>query len=156
MSVTVASFRGHFNEFASGTRFPNALIEYWAAIAAQLVSPDRWGNLTDVGIELFVAHNLSLERRALDEAARGATPGASPGIVSDKAVDKVKVGYDTQGGAELGAGHWNLTIYGTRYIRLARMMGAGPVQVGIGSAPAGTAVDAYQGPWYANFPNMSG
>lgn len=156
MTVSVATFRSHLLEFADGQRFPNAMIDYWIAIAIQLVDPNRWGNLTDNGVEMFVAHNISLERRAMDEAARGAIPGGSIGPVNEKSVDKVSVGYDTGAGAELNAGHWNLTIYGTRYIRLARMMGAGPIQVGVGCEFLNSSSSAYSGPWWTQFPNPSG
>lgn len=156
MTVTVSSFRGHLLEFADGNRFPNSMLDYWLGIAVQLVNAERWGTLTDNGVEMFTAHNAVLERRAMDTAANGGVPGASVGIVNNKSVDKVSIGYDTAGGAELDAGHWNLTIYGTRYIRLARMMGAGPVQVGLPCGVTGTSADAFTGPWTSQFPNPSG
>lgn len=153
MTVTAASFRGHLPEFADAGRFPNAVIDYWIAIAVQLVNAARWSTLTDMGVESFVAHQISLERQAIDAADAGGVPGLSTGIINSKSVDKVSVGYDTQGGAELDAGHWNLTIYGKRFIRFSRMMGAGPVQVGVTACGPG---GAWEGPWTANFPNPSG
>lgn len=154
MSVDADKLRTDLQEFADTERYPDDMIAYWLAIAVQLVDPGRWSTLADVGVELFTAHNLVLERRAMDEAARGKIPGQTPGIVNNKSVDKVSVGYDTQGGAEMGAGHWNLTIYGSRYIRLARMMGRGGVQVGAGCSSMSSA-SAYVGPWPYNFPNPS-
>lgn len=152
MTVTVKTFRGAFTEFADPARFPDAMLSYWLDIASKLVNTDRWGNLSDNGVSMFAAHNATLERRAMDEADLGGIPGMSTGIVNNKSVDKVSVGYDTQGGVELDAGHWNLTIYGTRYIRLARQMGMGPVQVGIG---CGGGPGAWSGPWTGNFPNFN-
>lgn len=143
MTVTASSFREHFTAFASETDFPTPLVEYWLAIAVKLVNADRWGDLTDMGVELFAAHNLVLDRRANEEGAAGGSPGMSTGVASSKSVDKVSVSYDTSTGVEEGAGHWNLTIYGTRFVRFSRMMGAGPVQVGTGG---GEVYGAYVGP----------
>lgn len=103
---------------------------------------------------LFIAHHAVLERKALDAAAQpGGVPGVSTGVINSKSVDKVSVGYDTAAGTEEGAGHWNLTVYGIRLKSLFNMMGAGPVQVGIG-CPAGPG--AWPGPSSSYFPNDSG
>lgn len=155
MAVTTASFRGHFPAFNDGDRFPNPVVDYWVGIGVNLVNAARWGNLTDSGVELFVAHNLTLERRAMDEADRGGIPGISQGPINNKSVDKVSVGYDTSSAAELDAGHWNLTIYGVRFVRLARMMGAGGLQVG--TTPDELAASGpWAGPWPSLFPNPTG
>ena len=146
MTVTVDSFREHFPAFVDEDRYSDDMIQYWLSLAEKLVNNGvRWGSLRDNGIELFIAHNVSLERRAMDQAEQGQVPGGSPGIVNSKSVDKVSVGYDTQGGAELDAGHWNLTIWGTRYIRLVRIIGAGPVQVGADTAVSVSS--AWPGPY---------
>lgn len=141
--ITAASFRADYQEFANTVRYPDAMVNYWIMIAKMLLNQQRWGAASaqassppttqiDVGYELFVAHNIVLERRALDEAARGAVPGISQGPVSAKSVGPVSVSYDTQASITTDAGHWNETIYGRRYIYLVNMMGAGPVQVGPG------------------------
>jgi hypothetical protein len=72
---------------------------------------------------------------------------AASGIVSSKSVDKVSVSYDTSGAMEAGAGHWNLTTYGTRYIRLVKLVGAGPLQIG-GSSSTQYSAAAWAGPYY--------
>lgn len=155
MTATVASFRQALPEFADGSVFPNFQVEFWLAVAAKLVNSSRWGTLTDTGIYLFTAHNITLEQRAARTAANGGIPGETPGIVNNKSVDKVSVGYDTSAGSETEAGHWNLTIYGTRFIRMSRMMGAGGIQLGAGGC-SGDGALAWAGPWTANFPNPSG
>lgn len=151
------TFRTNFPAFADATRFPAGMVEYWLGLAAKLVNADRWGNLTDDGIKLFAAHNLVLERQAMDSAANGGTPGMSRGVINSESVDKVSVGYDTTAGIELDAGHWNLTIYGTRFIRLARMMGMGGIQLGAGVDidTALSSANAWAGPWSSTFPNRS-
>lgn len=149
MTVTASSFRGDFPEFTSTTVYPDTQINFWLGLSAKLLNADRWGDVLDYGSELFVAHNLVLGMLDQRASASGAIPGAvASGIVSAKSVDKVSVSYDTATAAELDAGHWNLTTYGTRYIRLARLMGAGPLQVGAGCVDSVSAVvGAWPGPY---------
>lgn len=161
--TTVPIFRAQFIEFASGDRYPNPMIEYWISIAKKLMNEARWGRFDDpeslaqFGIMNFVAHNITLERRAMDAADFGGVPGEATGPVNNKSVDKVSLGYDTQAAIELDAGHWNLTIYGTRFIRLLRQVGMGGLQIGTGCAPSqASAAGAWAGPWSSNFPNQSG
>lgn len=151
MAVTANGFRGHFSEFGDLLVFPDAQIEFYLGIAPNLVNSERWGSSFDLGVELFIAHNITLDARAVRDAKTGQLPGAVTGPVSGRSVDKVSVSYDTSAAAERDQGHWNLTVYGLRYIRLGRMFGAGPLQVGTG----GVSSSAYSGPWVYNFPNPS-
>lgn len=129
MAVTVASFRADFPEFTSNTAYPDATVAFWLGLAGKMLSADRWGDLTDYGIELFVAHNITLAARDLKTADAGGFGGSGAGVTSSKTVDKVSVSYDTAAATIEGAGNWNLTTYGTRYIQLARLVGAGGVQL---------------------------
>jgi hypothetical protein len=90
----------------------------------------------DIGLELLVAHYITLNKKQADAAAAGALPGLAEGVISSKSVGPASVSYDTQLTGEPGAGHWNLTTYGQRYYRLAEMMGSGP-QMSYGAAMAG-------------------
>lgn len=126
--MDVAQFREDFPEFASVTDYPTAQVNFWAGIASKLVDLDRWGDLYDQGISLFVAHNLVLQRRNIAGAASGGS-GGLVGSVSSKSVGAVSVSYDVNAVMESGAGQWNLTSYGLQYIQLARMIGAGGVQL---------------------------
>ena len=135
MTATVADFRAKFPEFNSSTTFPTSQIEFWLDVAYKMLNASRWGNMLDVGAMLYTAHNIVLEGRAQSEASGGNIPGFNRGIVNSKSVDKVSVGYDTSHGTEEGAGHWNLTIYGSRLYRYIKMFGAGPIQIGIGDQP---------------------
>ncbi len=132
MTISVAQFRADYPEFSSSSKFPNGQVQFWLNFAYQFMNAARWGSSLDMGAELFAAHNLTIEARAQAEAAGGGVPGGTVGAVTSKSVDKVSVSYDVNAGIELNAGHWNLSVYGTRYIKLARMMGSGPLQIGIG------------------------
>lgn len=132
MTVTVASFRVAFPVFTSTALYPDAQVQFWMDVAGQMINVDRWGALADLGVQLITAHNLILEAQANRVAARaGKVGGLSSGVMTSKSVDKVSASYDVSSATEKDAGHWNLTIYGTRYVRFARMMGAGALQVGV-------------------------
>ena len=136
--VTPAQFRADFPEFASTSQYTPSQVNYWLEFAYSMLNAGRWGRQLDFGVSMFAAHNLALEARAMKEAEKGGIPGAQVGPVNSKSVDKVSIGYDTSSGIEVGAGHWNMTIYGTRFIRMAKMFGAGPVQIGMGGGITGS------------------
>lgn len=130
MTVTPASFREHFPEFADIAIYPDATVSYWLGIGARMLRPDRWVDLIDHGLELFAAHHIALARQAVQASSFGGTPGANTGVVTSEAVDKVSVSYDA-GSTTLdeGAGHWNATTYGVQFLQLARMAGSGGWQL---------------------------
>lgn len=122
-------FRSDFPEFSDTTRYPDSLVTLWLTVGSSLVNECRWGELTDIGIELVTAHHLAIAARDQQAAAGGGIPGQASGPMSSKAVDKVSVSYDTGAASLSDAGFWNLTSYGTRYLGLARLMGAGGMQL---------------------------
>jgi hypothetical protein len=149
-SVTIVKFRTDFPEFTANPPYTDPSIQFYLDLADLLVGP-RWKTLATFGIELFVAHNLCLEFDAWYAANKGQNPGRVVGQQTGGTVDKVSY---TRASFAMDPknGHWSLTTYGLRYIRLVQMVGAGPVQVGVG---CGGGPGAWPGPWYANFPNPS-
>lgn len=146
MAVTAASFRAAFPAFASTSKYPDAMVALWLPLAVGMVNAERWGDSTDLGVMLYAAHNLALEAQATADGVAGRSPGGRVGVLSSKGADGISAGYDVGTSTEQGAGHWNLTTYGTRFIRLSRMFGAGPLQVGTdGSATSGA--------WYGPLPS---
>ena len=146
--VTASGFRVNFPEFANRVRYPDSAVNFWLPLGYGFVNPQRWGLKIDLGAQLWAAHWLVLERKAQDEANFGGVPGTNTGAVNSKSVDKVSLGYDSAGASEEGAGHWNLTTYGTRFIALGKLLGAGPVQVTDGAylGPDGYGFGGW-GPW---------
>lgn len=142
MAITVAQFRIDYPEFTDTVIYTGSQVQFWLNFAYKFLDIRRWGTTLDLAAELYTAHNLVFEARAQANANAGALPGESQGMLSSKSVDKVSVSYDTSSAAQEGAGHWNLTIYGLRYIRLARMFGSGGIQLGAGASPSG----AWPGP----------
>lgn len=129
--MDAAQFRADFPEFASQTVYPDSAVTFWITVAGKLLRACAWADLIDVGTELFVAHNLSLEKLA---AANG---GMNSGVITGKTVDKLSVTYDASVGIVPDAGHWNLTTYGTRFLWLLNMAGMGPTQLGAGAVVYG-------------------
>lgn len=156
-ALTPTVFRDTFPEFADATKYPDAQIQFYIDLSALLLSEARWARLWNWGRALFVAHFMALYNIAMGQAAAGGTPGQQVGILNNKSVDKVSAGYDINAAILPEAGHWNLTIWGTQYLQLVRLVGMGPIQTGVGFTPVGQGFGpAWSGPWAFNFPNMQG
>ena len=166
--ITTASFRQDWPEFRRLPFYSDPAVAFWIAVAGMLLRTERWGNgsatatnppttIYDVATELFVAHNLVLERQSGKAASAGGAPGVSKGPITSQSVNGVSISYDAASGLEEGAGHWNLTTYGTRLKRLMDLFGAGPVQVGIGFDPFGW-YGAEGSPWIGPdpYPDITG
>jgi len=114
-------------------------------------------SVRDVGLELFTAHMLTLNKQAIDAAGAGGTPGQSVGPITSKSIGPVSVSFDVQAGIMEGASFWNLSTYGTRFYFFADIMGAGPSQIGVGcdiNAILSFNGPAWIGPW--PFPSQTG
>jgi len=127
--MDAATFRANFPEFQDVTMWPDAAVNFWLTTGGLLLKPCIWDTLLDLGLSLFTAHHLVLEKAAQNEGDAGNLPGASKGIVAAASAAGVSVSYDTGNGLEPGAGHWNLTVYGTRFKSLVNMLGAKPLQL---------------------------
>lgn len=124
--MTPDQFRADFPEFANVS---DAQINLWLTISTSMVDPGRWDELTNIGIELLTAHQLAIALRDQKTGAAGGATGAVSGPLSSKTVDKVSSSYNTAGTQYADAAFWNLTSYGVRYLALARMFGAGGIQL---------------------------
>lgn len=138
--LTPSIFRQIFTAFADVAIYSDFQVMFYLSLAVQFLNPHRWGNSQDriyqYGQALFAAHLLALERQA--SSNKSGVPGTVIGVVNSGSVDKVSYGRDVASVMEDGAGHWGMTTYGLQYLRLVRMLGSGPVQVGAGiGGPAG-------------------
>lgn len=132
---------------------------FWGPSSLTADSPPT--TIADFAIEMWVAHQIVLEKQAMAAAAAGGDPGTKIGVISNKSVNGVSVGFDvgaiTGDSAGKSAGYYNQTIYGMRFWRLARARSAGPIQIGIGRNPPFFmgfnnfgflgASNAWAGPW---------
>ncbi len=140
--ITPTIFRQNFNAFADPGIFDDNSINLYLGIAGNLINDARWGGnadevldvngdivtmgTLDYGICLMTAHHLVLMARDNVTARSGGLPGTVEGIRNSKAVDKVSVGYDSEGVMIKGGDFYNMTQYGIRFLHLAKLMGAGP------------------------------
>ena len=127
--LNIPAFRTAFPEFSDTVKYPTEMITFWAVLAEQQVPCRIWKALWTQGVSLYVAHEITLASQNVKSAANGGVPGTSGGIATEKTVGSVSVGYDAQTTTEKDAGWWNLTTYGKQFIRLARIFGAGAIQL---------------------------
>lgn len=128
-NMSVAHFRDLMPEFQDSSVYLDEMLEPWLTIASNLLNMRVWGSMYSMGIALFVAHQISLSRASALSARRGGAPGVGVGIVTNKSVNGVSIGYDVGSIALDKGGDWNLTTYGIRFLSFARMFGSGGVQV---------------------------
>lgn len=127
--MDAAQFRTDFPEFADTTKYPDSAVNLWLSLGEKTLAPDRWCDYLDLGLELFIAHNLAIAAGNQLAASVGGAPGQVKGPLTSKSVDKVSAGYDTGAVALQDGGFFNLTTYGIQYLQLARMVGTGGIQL---------------------------
>lgn len=132
--MDIPAFRTAFPEFQNTVTYPSEMITFWATIAEQQVLACVWRTMVTQSVQLYVAHEITLAAQNAKLAASGGVPGTSGGVANTKTVGSVSVGYDSEATSEKDAGYWNLTNYGKQFIRLARIFGAGAIQL-IGKTP---------------------
>lgn len=127
--MDVNAFRASFPEFNDSAAYPTGTITFWATVAEQQVSQTAWGSVRSQGVMLYVAHEISIAAQNARAGKSGGVPGTSGGIATTKTVGSVNVSYDAATTTEKDAGWWNRTTYGQQFIRLARLFGAGCIQL---------------------------
>ena len=133
--MDVGAFRESFPQFTE-TLFPDGRVAFWLSLAGKQLPAERWGDLLPEGRALFAAHHLTLERAAslAADGTGGMDAAAGPVTAQSKTVggislSETRAGAAATGSADAGAGHWNGTIYGQQFWRLAMMIGVGGLQV---------------------------
>lgn len=127
--MDIGAFRTAFPEFKSTVKYPDAMVTFWAGVAELQVLQRVWRNMWTQGVMLYVAHEITLAAQNVKASEVGGVPGTSGGIANTKTVGGVSVGYDSQSTSEKDAAYWNLTNYGKQFIRLAKLFGAGAIQL---------------------------
>lgn len=130
MAFTYDQFIAAFPEFADQAVYPQGTFTFWQGIAALSLNACRWGALLDFGAQLFIAHNMLEQARALQVAAMGGTSvGQVSGPVAAKSIDKISYAFNTDAVTIEGAGDWNNTNYGIRFYQLSLKLGSGGLQL---------------------------
>jgi Protein of unknown function (DUF4054) len=130
--MDVTQFRLDFPEFADEQVYTDAMCTFWAGIGAQINSPEVFGGAYNQVIELFTAHNLVLQAKAIDTVSVGGIPGRDGGAITDKKTGSVQQQYDSTSSSTVGQGNFNETTYGRQYLYLRKMFWQGAIAVGNG------------------------
>lgn len=127
--MDIAAFRTSFPEFSDTATYPDAQITFWATIAEKQVVQCIWTDLWSFGVNLFVAHEITMAAQNAKTAAIGGIPGQMGGVPTQKAVGAVSVQYDAATTTYAAAGWWNMTNYGKQFYRFVLIFGAGAIQL---------------------------
>ena len=124
--MDAATFKSNFPEFTTAS---DGQIDFFLSVAGGMLNPERWSDQLDYGTSLFVAHHLSVAIKNQNTALAGGIPGEVKGVLASKSIDKVSASYDASSVLYEGAGFWNSSSYGIRFWMMAKMVGAGGIQV---------------------------
>lgn len=127
--IDESSFRLNMPMFASVEDYPSAQFNFYLKLGVKLLPEQRWDDLLDDGYTFFVAHYLTLYARSMLMADLGGDVGKVAGNETSKSVDGVSKSMDVSSISLEDGGHWNQTTWGIQFLQLARMVGAGGVQL---------------------------
>lgn len=122
-------FRADYPEFEDKIRFPDASVNFYLAMADNLLNQDKFGDMFVNLAELMTAHYVELRARRTAAAKRGALNTSGGGVATSKSVDKVSVSYDVSSIIDPNAGFWNNTDYGREFFWWWEKFGAGGRQL---------------------------
>lgn len=127
--MDVAQFRLDFPEFADDDVYTDGMCEFWSGLGEQMNSLDVFGSVYNKLIELFTAHNISIQAKNIAVTDVGGVPTGDGGALSTKTVGSITMEYDTASSSVLDAGDFNLTSYGRQYVMIRNMFSCGVMQV---------------------------
>ena len=125
MAFDLAAFRLHFPEFSNVVSYPDAQVNFWAALAELEISTCRFGDARPYAVELLTAHYLASAKLN----TIGSNPGTGGGAVTSKKVGDVSVSYDTKFLDSVTSTAYSGTRYGVMLSAMMRRYGAGAVQL---------------------------
>jgi hypothetical protein len=154
--VTYQQFITDFPVFANGLIYLESDVNLYLGLTAYF-DPRRYGQFLNLAAELYVAHFLVIDAQDMMSISRGGLPGQTTGPAVSKSIGGASISYaeyaTIEGGTTGNSGHWNLTVFGKRYLRIARMAGAGPVQItGAGGARLGNTGFYYEQTYPNGYP----
>lgn len=127
--INESSFREEMPAFADTTQYPSFQFNFYLNLGKKLLREERWGDTLDYGLKLFIAHYLTLYKRAMGAASIGGDAGKIVGNETSKSVDGVSKSMDVSGVLIADAGHWNQTTWGVQFYQFLLMAGAGGIQL---------------------------
>jgi hypothetical protein len=121
--MTPTEFKAIFPEF---TTTLDAMVQAALDAADPFFDSVRWDSLLSSGLSSYVAHELTMS------GVTSATPNGTSGIDNSAVATEVrdiKERFDAQSIRDQGENPYMRTIYGQKYYRLAKLVGAGAVAV---------------------------
>jgi hypothetical protein len=107
----------------------------WIKMAMNCLQYDRWNDLWEMGMGLYIAHFLTLYLQS--STPEGASTqqiinaGLSRGIATSKSVADMSVGYDfgSVASESAGWGTFSQTVYGQQFVQLAKVAAMGGMTI---------------------------
>ncbi len=133
--MTVTEFTTFYPEFNKLATDRPPVVEEYLLQAHSICDEERWMDMRNEGIRLYIAHKLTLYLKTITAEnatdAQIAVSGDAKGIKTNKAVGGVSVGMaeSSATAAIEGWGAFKTTEYGIQFMTLARMVGIGGMYV---------------------------
>ena len=114
---------------------PEVVRKAWLKMAMNCLQYDRWNDLWEMGMGLYIAHFLTLYLQS--STPEGASTqqiinaGLSRGIATSKSVADMSVGYDfgPVASESAGWGTFSQTVYGQQFVQLAKVAAMGGMTI---------------------------
>ena len=127
--MDIAQFRLDFPEFSDTQKYTDAMCTLWSENGERLNAPKIFGGDYTLLIELFTAHNLSLQAKDIFTSAVGGIPTGDAGAMTTKTQGEVTYQFDGAASSLQNAGTYNQTIYGRQYWQLRSVYTKGGIQL---------------------------
>lgn len=114
---------------------PEVVRKAWLKMAMNCLQYDRWNDLWEMGMGLYIAHFLTLYLQS--STPEGASTqqiinaGLSRGVATSKSVADMSVGYDFGSvvSESAGWGTFSQTVYGQQFVQLAKVAAMGGMTI---------------------------
>lgn len=127
--LDAVTFRERLPEFSDVGRYTDPVVEIQLSVAYRMLNADRWAEMLDDGVAWCAAHMLVITAAAISASDAGKAVGGISGPQASKSVGGVSVSYATQAVTFADAPFWNQSTYGIQLLTMARMIGAGGLQL---------------------------
>ena len=142
--MDIAQFRLDFPEFANTGTYTDAMCTYWSTLGESLNSPTVFGNVYTQLIELYTAHNLSIQAKNILTTTVGGIPAGDAGAINEQSEGTVSVSFDATSSSISGGSIFNQTYYGRQYLQLQKTYAKGVIPI---QTPGGYPQNWWGVPW---------
>lgn len=112
---------------------PEVVLQMYINLASACLAQERWCDMWEVGMSLFIAHFATLYLQSTvaagSTAAQVAAAGTAKGFLASKAVGDVSGSYQSIVQDINGWAAWKLTSFGQQLLTMARLVGMGGMVV---------------------------